>query len=149
MVEVYTRQAEHLRRAGRPGEAAAAARTARRLGSETIGGDNWRTALATAQLAYALIESGKDADAAPLIAEANAMLEPIIPPDHPWRAELAGVERALTLPIAEVATGLRQPLSSRSRAPASRSFAGGLGHARVEPARPVEPSAWNPRETEA
>lgn len=100
MVEVYTRQAEHLRRAGRPGEAVAAARTARRLGGETIGGDNWRTALATAQLAYALIEGGKHEDAAPLIAEAKAILEPILPSDHPWRLELDGFERALPARVA-------------------------------------------------
>lgn len=89
LTDVLAHYADHCRRAGRLSEAEASARRGLAIGSGILGRDNWRTALATAQLAYALIEQGKREEAAPLLAEARAVLDPIMRPDHPVRVQLA------------------------------------------------------------
>ncbi|MEL6414915.1 MAG: protein kinase [Pseudomonadota bacterium] len=91
LTEVLAQYAAHLRRSGQLDEAVTAARRARTIGNETIGSENWRTVLATTQLAYALNEKGARQEATDLLRHADTILAPIMDESHPYRVEIAAV----------------------------------------------------------
>ena len=91
LTEVLAQYAAHLRRSGQLDEAITAARRARAIGNDTIGAENWRTVLATAQLAYALNEKGERQEATGLLRQADTILAAIMDESHPYRLEIAAV----------------------------------------------------------